>query len=93
MVVDYSIFAASGPSTERSSGRDHRPECAHFPSVMPALTIIIFSRFCHFMSITPYLLLCCVFLCVCVTIIVGRFHLCFSDELTVRSLTLLFVIS
>lgn len=45
MVVDYSIFAAPGPSTERSSGCDHRPECAHFPSVMPALTIIIFPGF------------------------------------------------
>lgn len=66
MVVDYSIFAAPGPSTERSSGRDHRPECAHFPSVMPALTIIIFPGFAilclhHTIPVT----LLCLFVCVC----------------------------
>lgn len=39
-----------------------RAECAYFLSVMPALHVIHFFRFYHFMSITPYLLLLlCIF--------------------------------
>lgn len=52
MVLDYSILQSQGPAQ-----RGHqllgmgatRPECAHFLSIMPALYIIIFFRFYHFM--------------------------------------------